>query len=217
MTWTSNRATIYFSIYRDCSLYVPHPVPLSIGFFLCQVLNGKLLKAKDKNTKRDIRKELRSLAREERKRQQLAVTDVIKNADIVLTTLTGSFSHKLESSAFDLVIIDEAAQALEVACWIALLKVCYLFLFICINSSMFSGVIYQTLVSFRCLYYYLTDIIRSLSFFIWDIPLCIPMSFCVYCFSWLLKNSTLQANRTDNVMRLFYFIFLLIYMTLIID
>ncbi|XP_038973005.1 DNA-binding protein SMUBP-2 isoform X2 [Phoenix dactylifera] len=87
-----------------------------------KVLNGKLLKAKDKNTKRDIRKELRTLAREERKRQQLAVTDVIKNADVVLTTLTGAFTRKLESSAFDLVIIDEAAQALEVACWIALLK-----------------------------------------------------------------------------------------------
>lgn len=88
------------------------------------MLSGKLLKAKDRNTKRDIRKELRTLAREERKRQQLAVTDVIKRADVVLTTLTGAFSRKLEGSAFDLVIIDEAAQALEVACWIALLKVC---------------------------------------------------------------------------------------------
>ncbi|CAL9204999.1 unnamed protein product [Musa hybrid cultivar] len=87
-----------------------------------KVLSGKLLKAKDRNTKRDIRKELRTLAREERKRQQLAVTDVIKRADVVLTTLTGAFSRKLEGSAFDLVIIDEAAQALEVACWIALLK-----------------------------------------------------------------------------------------------
>lgn len=73
--------------------------------------------------KRDIRKELRTLAKEERKRQQLAVTDVIKNADVILTTLTGASSRKLESTTFDLVIIDEAAQALEVACWIPLLKV----------------------------------------------------------------------------------------------
>ncbi|KAG6515823.1 hypothetical protein ZIOFF_026257 [Zingiber officinale] len=87
-----------------------------------KVLSGKLLKAKDRNTKRDIKKELRTLAKEERKRQQLAVSDVIKNADVVLTTLTGSFSRKLESITFDLVIIDEAAQALEVACWIPLLK-----------------------------------------------------------------------------------------------
>lgn len=87
-----------------------------------KVLNGKLLKAKDKNTKRDIRKELRTLSKEERKRQQLAVTDVIKGADVVLTTLTGSSTRKLERTSFDLVIIDEAAQALEIACWIPLLK-----------------------------------------------------------------------------------------------
>lgn len=87
------------------------------------MLNSKLLKAKDKNTKRDIRKELRTLAKEERKRQQLAVADVIKNADVVLSTLTGASSKKLDGITFDLVIIDEAAQALEMACWIALLKV----------------------------------------------------------------------------------------------
>uniref|UniRef100_A0A5B7CBG4 DNA helicase n=1 Tax=Davidia involucrata TaxID=16924 RepID=A0A5B7CBG4_DAVIN len=87
-----------------------------------KALNGKLLKTKDKNTKRDIRKELKTLSKEERKRQQLAVTDVIKNADVVLTTLTGALSRNLEGTSFDLVIIDEAAQALEIACWIALLK-----------------------------------------------------------------------------------------------
>ncbi|KAK2995769.1 hypothetical protein RJ640_010745 [Escallonia rubra] len=87
-----------------------------------KALNGKLLKAKDRNTRRDIRKELKTLSKEERKRQQLAVTDVIKNSDVVLTTLTGALSHKLDSTSFDLVIIDEAAQALEIACWIALLK-----------------------------------------------------------------------------------------------
>ena len=90
------------------------------------MLNSKLLKAKDRNTKRDIRKELKTLAKEERKRQQLAVADVIKNADVVLSTLTGASSKKLAGITFDLVIIDEAAQALEVACWIALLKVNYI-------------------------------------------------------------------------------------------
>lgn len=88
-----------------------------------KALNGKLLKTKDRNAKREIRKELRTLAKEEKKRQQLAVADVIKNSDVVLTTLTGAFSRKLDNYSFDLVVIDEAAQALEVACWIALLKV----------------------------------------------------------------------------------------------
>ncbi|TYH02592.1 hypothetical protein ES288_A09G153200v1 [Gossypium darwinii] len=87
-----------------------------------KVLNGKLLKTKDRNTRREIQKELRTLSKEERKRQQLAVTDVIKDADVILTTLTGAFSRKLDNTTFDLIIIDEAAQALEIACWMALLK-----------------------------------------------------------------------------------------------
>uniref|UniRef100_A0A7C9ADE8 DNA helicase n=2 Tax=Opuntia streptacantha TaxID=393608 RepID=A0A7C9ADE8_OPUST len=87
-----------------------------------KALNGKLLKTKDKSTKNQIMKELRALSKEERKRQQLAVTDVLKNADVILTTLTGALSRKLDRTTFDLVIIDEAAQALEISCWIALLK-----------------------------------------------------------------------------------------------
>ncbi|CAI0377072.1 unnamed protein product [Linum tenue] len=87
-----------------------------------KTLNGKLLKTKDKNTRREIQKELRTLTKEERKRQQLAVMDVIKTSDVVLTTLTGAASRKLDSTSFDLVIIDEAAQALEIACWMPLLK-----------------------------------------------------------------------------------------------
>lgn len=100
-----------------------------------KALNSKLLKTKDKNTKREIRKELRILSKEERKRQQLAVTDVIKNSSVVLATLTGSSSRKLDGISFDLVIIDEAAQALEIACWISLLKVTkqnlFFFFFFC--------------------------------------------------------------------------------------
>ncbi|KAL2923698.1 DNA-binding protein SMUBP-2 [Bienertia sinuspersici] len=87
-----------------------------------KALNAKLLKVKDKSSKREIMKELRTLSKEERKRQQLAVTDVLKNADVILTTLTGALTKKLDRTTFDLVIIDEAAQALEIACWIALLK-----------------------------------------------------------------------------------------------
>ncbi|XP_074320614.1 uncharacterized protein LOC141657331 [Silene latifolia] len=87
-----------------------------------KALTGKLLKAKDKSTKREITKELRILSKEERKRQQLAVADVTKNAEVILTTLTGALTRKLDHITFDLVIIDEAAQALEIACWIALLK-----------------------------------------------------------------------------------------------
>ena len=88
-----------------------------------QALNVTLLKAKDKRSRGDIRRELRKLAKEERQRQQQAVSDVIKDANVILSTLTGSLSHQLKDVSFDVVIIDEAAQALEIACWMAMLKV----------------------------------------------------------------------------------------------
>lgn len=88
-----------------------------------QVISSKLLKAKDRKTRGDLRRELRNLSKEERQRQQQAVTDVIKDSSVICTTLTGALSRQLNQTNFDVVIIDEAAQALEVACWIALLKV----------------------------------------------------------------------------------------------
>jgi len=87
-----------------------------------KTLNSKLLKAKDKRTRGDIRRELRMLGKEERQRQQQAVADVIKDSSVILTTLTGALTRQLRDTTFDVVIIDEAAQALEIACWIALLK-----------------------------------------------------------------------------------------------
>ncbi|CAL5401971.1 unnamed protein product [Camellia sinensis] len=112
--------------YRVKLVRVGHParlLPQVLDSALdAQALNGKLLKTKDKNSRRDIRRELKTLSKEECERQVLAVADVIKSSDVVLTTLTGALSRKLEGTSFDLVIIDEAAQALEIACWIALLK-----------------------------------------------------------------------------------------------
>lgn len=92
-------------------------------WFMIQTLNSKLLKAKDKRTRGDIRRELRMLGKEERQRQQQAVADVIKDSSVILTTLTGALTRQLRDTTYDVVIIDEAAQALEIACWIALLKV----------------------------------------------------------------------------------------------
>lgn len=87
-----------------------------------QQINSKLLKTKDRREKGELRRELRKLAKEEKQRQQRAVESVIKDSSVILTTLTGALSRQLERTTFDLVIIDEAAQALEVACWAALLK-----------------------------------------------------------------------------------------------
>ncbi|KAL4440242.1 hypothetical protein ABPG75_003243 [Micractinium tetrahymenae] len=90
-----------------------------------KALNQRLLKLvsrKDRDERQAVRQELRQLAREERKRQERAVQEVLQGAQVVCTTLTGVGSRQLDRLQFDVVVIDEAAQALEPACWAALLK-----------------------------------------------------------------------------------------------
>ena len=49
----------------------------------------------------------------------------MRDACVIATTLTGAQAYSLARLEFDVVVIDEAAQALEAACWIALLKVLF--------------------------------------------------------------------------------------------
>jgi hypothetical protein len=72
--------------------------------------------------RRAARAELRDLGKEERKRQERAVREVVRSARVVCATLTGCLHPHLRGETFDVVVIDEAAQALEPACWGALLK-----------------------------------------------------------------------------------------------
>ncbi|KAM0755484.1 P-loop containing nucleoside triphosphate hydrolase protein [Meredithblackwellia eburnea MCA 4105] len=66
--------------------------------------------------------EVRALRKEYRKREGGVVGEVLKKARVVLATCHGAGSRSLENEAFDVVIIDEAAQAVEPACWIPILK-----------------------------------------------------------------------------------------------
>ena len=50
------------------------------------------------------------------------VQTLIKNANVVLSTLNGAASRVLQFEEFDTVLIDEASQALEAESWIAALK-----------------------------------------------------------------------------------------------
>lgn len=57
----------------------------------------------------------------------------METRNVILCTLVGASSRQLRGIEFDLVIIDEAAQALEVACWIPMLHtskvILYLFIY----------------------------------------------------------------------------------------
>lgn len=68
------------------------------------------------------RREARALLGEVRKLESLAVERILDDARVVCATLTGLDSELLGRRRFDLVVIDEAGQATEPACWLPLLR-----------------------------------------------------------------------------------------------
>ncbi|KAI7802486.1 DNA-binding protein SMUBP-2 [Triplophysa rosa] len=83
-------------------------------------------KARDKGQRSNMRREIGELRRELRSREETAITQILKRADVILATNTGAADNgplkHLPNDHFDMVVIDECAQALESSCWIALLK-----------------------------------------------------------------------------------------------
>ena len=83
---------------------------------------AKLTSRDDRAERNDARRELRRVQKETKARQKKAVTVVVSNARVVCCTLSGALTSSLRNETFDVVVIDEAAQALEPACWGAMFK-----------------------------------------------------------------------------------------------
>ena len=82
-------------------------------------LNGRVPKAE----RFQLRSELATLRKEVRQREARAVEEVMSHASVVLATNAGAADrHMRNAGDFDVVVIDEAAQALEVSCWIPILR-----------------------------------------------------------------------------------------------
>lgn len=79
-------------------------------------------KAHSREDRRQLRGEIRSLRSELVALEKRTIRDIISSADVVFATTTGCADSNLRDLEFDLVVIDEAAQALEASCWIAALK-----------------------------------------------------------------------------------------------
>ncbi|CAN6487099.1 unnamed protein product [Victoria cruziana] len=78
---------------------------------------------KDDSLASGIRQLLKQLGKALKKRERDTVKEVLANAQVVLCTNTGAADaliRKLEN--FDLVVIDEAGQAIEPSCWIPMLQ-----------------------------------------------------------------------------------------------
>lgn len=69
------------------------------------------------------RADISALRKELIQREEAATAQAVRSADVVLCTCVGAVGWALKSvPEFDVVIIDEAAQALEAACWLPLLR-----------------------------------------------------------------------------------------------
>jgi ATP-dependent RNA/DNA helicase IGHMBP2 len=72
--------------------------------------------------KAQMRAEARGLLADARRIESQVADHLLDSATVLCATLTGLDPQVLGDRAFDLVVIDEAAQAIEPACWIPLLR-----------------------------------------------------------------------------------------------
>jgi len=75
-------------------------------------------------SRKELVNQLKMLRKDLKKREKLLIQEELRHAQVILCTLTGADDYQLFKSnvEFDLVIVDEAAQSVEIANWIALLK-----------------------------------------------------------------------------------------------
>ncbi|CDF41103.1 unnamed protein product [Chondrus crispus] len=89
-------------------------------------LQASVVKTKHRGERKSLRLQQRELRKDLRKRERLAVQRLLARVDVVLSTISGAGARVLDIAEglkpFDVVVVDEAAQALEAACWVPLLR-----------------------------------------------------------------------------------------------
>ena len=83
---------------------------------------ASIRKTRNGRERRAIYGDLKVLRKEYREREGKCVDDLVRGSKVVLSTLHGAGGFQLRSQEFDVVIIDEASQALEAQCWVPLLN-----------------------------------------------------------------------------------------------
>lgn len=82
---------------------------------------ASIRKTRNGKEKRAIYLEMRELRKDYRHREEACVQDLVRSSKVVCATLHGAGGFHLKNERFDVVIVDEASQAMEASCWIPLL------------------------------------------------------------------------------------------------
>jgi DNA polymerase alpha-associated DNA helicase A len=82
---------------------------------------ASIRKTRNGRERRAIYGEMKMLRKEFREREGKCVENLVTGSKVVLATLHGSGGFQLKRQEFDVVIVDEASQALEAQCWVPLL------------------------------------------------------------------------------------------------
>lgn len=83
---------------------------------------ASIKKTRSGRERKAIYNDMKDLRKEYREREKQCVTTLVSGSKVVLATLHGAGGFQLRHEQFDVVIIDEASQALEAQCWIPLLS-----------------------------------------------------------------------------------------------
>ncbi|KAH7329278.1 hypothetical protein B0I35DRAFT_448515 [Stachybotrys elegans] len=83
---------------------------------------ASIKKTKSGKERRGIYADLKELRKEYRERERKCVDSLVTGSKVVLATLHGAGGFQLRNAKFDVIIIDEASQALEAQCWVPLLS-----------------------------------------------------------------------------------------------
>ncbi|KAL0586748.1 hypothetical protein ABG067_003590 [Albugo candida] len=71
---------------------------------------------------RELYKLIRSNRKDIYKREKAVVGELLEKSQVIFATNVGASTKLLKNMDFDLAIIDEAAQALEISCWIPIMR-----------------------------------------------------------------------------------------------
>ncbi|KAI1872634.1 hypothetical protein JX265_005514 [Neoarthrinium moseri] len=82
---------------------------------------ASIKKTRNGRERKAIYMDLKELRKEYRVRERQCVNNLVAGSKVVLATLHGAGGFQLKNESFDVVIIDEASQALEAQCWVPLL------------------------------------------------------------------------------------------------